>query len=132
MSPEKTAYWQQRASKFLQQERTASTLLNAVATQLLGTPLESFDAPINDALSRLVEFNGVERSTLSLVDPDDGMVLTTWGSSDRLGPTPGERRLAQAGYDDKRFLIPSRSWRGCASPGMISTRRSAKGRARLN
>jgi transcriptional regulator with GAF, ATPase, and Fis domain len=53
------------------------TLLAAVATQLLGTSLESFDGCINDVLSRLVEFNGVERSTLSLVDPADGMVHTT-------------------------------------------------------
>jgi len=53
------------------------TLLTAVATQLLGAPLESFDGCINDVLSRLVEFNGVERSTLSLADPADGMVHTT-------------------------------------------------------
>src|SRR5882672_7873759 len=53
------------------------TLLTGVATQLLGTPLEAFDLCINDALSRLVEFAGVERSTLSLVDPADGMVHTT-------------------------------------------------------
>jgi len=55
------------------------TLLTAVATQLLGAPLESFDGCINDVLSRLVEFNGVERSTLSLVDP-----ATAWC----IRPTP--------------------------------------------
>ncbi len=52
-------------------------LLTAIATQLLSAPLESFDACITDALSRLVEFAGVERSTLSLVDRADGMVHTT-------------------------------------------------------
>jgi len=53
------------------------TLLTAVATQLLGAPLESFDACITDALSRLVEFLGVERAAFNLVDPTDGLVYTT-------------------------------------------------------
>jgi len=52
-------------------------LLTAVATELFGTPMESFDACITGALSRLVEFLGVERATFGLVDPADGLVRIT-------------------------------------------------------
>jgi len=56
---------------------TFETLLTTVATQLLGAPLASFDEVVTDALARLVAFCGAERSTMSLVDPADGMVHTT-------------------------------------------------------
>jgi len=48
--------------------------LAAIATRLLGSPLESFDACITDALSRLIDLLGVERSTFALVDPADGIL----------------------------------------------------------
>jgi formate hydrogenlyase transcriptional activator len=56
---------------------TFETLLTAVAAVLLGSPLASFDEAVTDALARLVAFCGAERSTMSLVDPADGMVHTT-------------------------------------------------------
>jgi transcriptional regulator with GAF, ATPase, and Fis domain len=47
-------------------------LLASIASRLLGAPLDAFDACITEALLGLVEFLGVERATLFLVDPIDG------------------------------------------------------------
>jgi formate hydrogenlyase transcriptional activator len=51
--------------------------LAAIATRLLGSPLESFDACVSGALSRLVELLGVERSTFALVDGAGGHLRST-------------------------------------------------------
>src|SRR5262245_53569625 len=52
-------------------------LLAAIAARLLGGRLEAFDVGIEDALSRLVEFLDVERSTFGMVDPVDGILRST-------------------------------------------------------
>jgi formate hydrogenlyase transcriptional activator len=51
---------------------TFEALLAGIANRLLGAPLEAIDACITDTLSRLIEFLGVERAALFLIDPLDG------------------------------------------------------------
>ena len=53
------------------------SLLASIATSLLGQPVESFDASIDDILYRLAQFLDVERSTFGVVDPIDGILRTT-------------------------------------------------------
>jgi len=45
-------------------------VLADVGARLLSAPLDAVDAAITDALSRLVPFLGVERSTVRLIDPN--------------------------------------------------------------
>jgi hypothetical protein len=52
-------------------------VLGTVAATLLREPLESFDACITDTLSRLMHLLEVDRSTLGLVDPADGILRTS-------------------------------------------------------
>src|SRR5262245_7364760 len=52
-------------------------LLAAIAARLLGGRLDAVDADIEDALSKLVEFLDVERSTFGMVDPLDGILRST-------------------------------------------------------
>jgi transcriptional regulator with GAF, ATPase, and Fis domain len=59
------------------EENNFDALLTAIATRLLGEPAEAFDASVDEALSRLVAFLGVERATLRLVDPTDGRLRSS-------------------------------------------------------
>ena len=52
-------------------------VLGDVGARLLSAPLDAMDAAITDALSRLVPFLGVERSTVRLIDPVDGSLRVT-------------------------------------------------------
>jgi len=49
-------------------------VLADVAASLLDAPLESLDLPLTEALSRLVVRLGVDRGTISLFDPSDGVL----------------------------------------------------------
>jgi formate hydrogenlyase transcriptional activator len=64
MSPEETA-------------ESFEALLASIATRLLGQPVESFDASIDDILLQLVQLLDVERSIFGVVDLGDGVLRTT-------------------------------------------------------
>ena len=73
------------------------SLLASIATSLLGQPVESFDASVDDILCRLAQFLDVERSVFAVVDPIDGILRSTHAVAVAPGvaPFPIGRSIAE-------------------------------------
>ncbi len=77
-------------------------LLASIATRLLGQPVESFDASIDDILLQLVRFLDVERSIFAEVDPVDGIFRSTHAVA-ILGVAPFP--IGTSGHDGSPWVI---------------------------